>query len=137
MKEITKRNVRSEVFTSSMLQRVPKDIGSSFTDQQLIAISDAMQFKNGKLHPLDLRGTFRIWNKEFYFVALGGTEQRGLTRRQKTVLRHGEILLLSGLSVMTMVTCITVLYLIKSVLGIDIFENRSLGVWDWLRGKID
>ena len=113
------RNVRNEAFTSSFLRRIPLDVSDTFTDMQLIAISDAMQFQSSKLHPLDFRGTVTIWNKPFYFAALGGVDHRYLTRAQKSVIQFEEVLVFLSFTVISIVIGIVGLYLTKYALGID------------------
>lgn len=118
-----------------MLSRIPEDIRQSFSEQQLSALQNAMA--GGANHAIDLRPVVKVpllpWS--FYLVLLAGRNRRDMSaKEQRMAARTLLALIICGITILA-VTGLLVLYLIKSALGIDIFENFSFGIWDWFSTK--
>ncbi len=128
-------SVRQDPVIKKLLGKLPDDIADSYSERQLQGLRVALGDRTWGKHFIDRRGTFAItfvrWR--FYYVLLLGKNRRAYTRREK----HASLLMFMGLILLFL--CISVLlglltlYLLKSALGIDLFEGTSLGVWDWFR----
>jgi len=89
------------------------------------------------VHSIDVRPTLKLpflpWS--FYLVFLMGRNRRALSSQEKymaaLLLLAFTISMILGLSLLGLL----VIYLIKSALGIDLFEGHSLGIWDWFKGR--
>ncbi|AHL75769.1 3-phosphoshikimate 1-carboxyvinyltransferase [Stutzerimonas stutzeri] len=121
-------------FIIGLKQRLPEELRESFTDQQLAGLRSAFATRSWARHKVDLRGTFRLWSNQYYFVLVGGRNKRNLSRGQRNLslaAKAGAITLFLFFSVLL---GLVVLYLLKSALGINLLPNYSLGLWDWFKG---
>ena len=86
-------------------------------------------------HQIDIRRSFPFFSKRYYLV---GRDLRRQHRQESTLSRMLLTFLL--LIAVLFVTCciLLTLYMIKSALGIDVFQNFHVGIWDWwlsLKGR--
>ena len=85
----------------------------------------------GARHKVDIRRSFPFFGKRFYLVFLLGRDLRQQHRQESTLSRILLTFLLL-IAVLFVTSCILLtLYMIKSALGIDIFHNFHVGIWDW------
>ncbi|WP_299200247.1 3-phosphoshikimate 1-carboxyvinyltransferase [uncultured Amphritea sp.] len=123
-------------FEEGLLKRLPEDIRHTFTQEQLSALKIAFGARKWGKHPVDIRGTLKIWSWRYYFVILLGRNRRELSRAEKkTAAFIQAFFLLTFLTVSTLLGLLT-LYLIKSAAGIDLFPGFSLGIWGWFKTNI-
>lgn len=116
-----------------LLSRMPKSIANSFSTEQLFGLREAVGVRGGRLHTVDVRPTLKIpfvpWS--FYFVFLLGRNRRSMTDHE----RYSAALMLLAQALVFVLGFISfvllVLYLLKSALGINLFSQFSLGIWDW------
>lgn len=82
-------------------------------------------------HQIDIRRSFPFFSKRYYLVFLFGRDLRRQHRQESTLSRMLLTFLL--LIAVLFVTCciLLTLYMIKSALGIDVFQNFHVGIWDW------
>ncbi len=120
----------------SLLDRMPPEVASSFTEEQLAHLHSALGARSWKKHSVDIRSTFPVpfIKRRIYFVLLMGRNRRELTRREKQLSAITFALFIAAFIGASTLFGLLVLYLIKSALGINIFENFSLGIWDWFKG---
>lgn len=114
-----------------LLSRMAQQDRNSFSEQQIQAMQLAMN--NTANHSIDFRPVVKVpllpWS--FYLVLLVGRNRREMSEKEQLVAaRTLFALLVSGIAILA-VSGLLVLYLIKSALGIDIFDNFSFGIWDW------
>lgn len=128
-----KHSVRDEAAIKSLLQRMPDSMSDSFSDEQLNAINVALAGRNWGKHPVDIRGTISFWRNRYYFVLLAGKDLRALSRSQQKMGKIALALLIVMLLLASATIGLVILYVIKSALGINLFENYSLGLWDWIK----
>ncbi|WP_421132324.1 hypothetical protein [Alteromonas sp. A079] len=119
----------------SLLKRMDPNIANSFTIEQLVALRRVVGLRGGRLHSVDVRATVKLpflpWS--FYAVFVAGKNRRDLSQGEKNIA-VGMFLLIITLSLL--IVCLIgllVVYLLKSWLGINIFESYSFGVWDWFK----
>jgi hypothetical protein len=87
---------------SRVLARMPPEIGTSLTAEQLEALDKALDFNNPVSHPVNLRVT--LFGR-FYLVVIAGPERRSPERRAQERKRHplylwGNIALLTGIAIL-------------------------------------
>ncbi len=129
---------RGDVFTAGFLRRVPKEVGASFTDEQLRAIKMAFGARARGAHPVDIRLNLDLLFWRGYLVLLAGGEQRSRARLEAekglrplfTFANALFALLILSLSVLG---GLVFLYILKSALGIDLISGVSLGLWSTLQ----
>lgn len=133
--KVKKRHVLSET-DKEVLARFPQEVLSTFSEHQKYHISHVLGDHFGKQHKVDLRGTFPVpfLPSKVYFVFLMGRDIRQLSRHEQNMAIFTIILLvILGLSISIMLGLI-VLYVAKSALGINLFDEFSLGIWSYLSG---
>ena len=128
-----KRPIKEEPNVQHMLERMPKDVANSFTDDQLFHLNTALAGRGS--HKVDVRGTIGLLRSRYYFVLLAGRDKRDLSRTES---RIGKLVMAAVIALflcVSLVLGLVLLYILKSWLGINLFEGFSLGLWDWLNGK--
>jgi hypothetical protein len=127
------RDIREDAFVQDFLAKLPATDRDSFSDAQLLAVKAALGARKWGVHPVDLRWTFRLLRHHYYVVFLMGRSRRTLSRREQQIGRVLQSLVLALFLTFSALLGLVLLYLLKSALGIDIFDGFSLGLWDWLR----
>lgn len=131
-------DIRRDPGVKRILAEMPESVQESFTDEQLLYMRNAVGERNWGQHSLDCRGVLKIpfcgWC--FYYVLLFGRNRRQLTRYERRL----SMLLGSVVTAVILLSCILIvligLYLIKSALGINIFEGFSFGLWHWFKTNL-
>ncbi|KMT64461.1 hypothetical protein [Catenovulum maritimum] len=123
--------VRQEAAMQQILQRMPNEVAESFTDEQLLHLKIALGARKWSRHKLDLRGTFGLpfSSTHYYYVLLCGKNIRELSRAEAQMSRAIKALILLATISLSLMLGLCFLYVIKSALGINIFEDYSLGLW--------
>ncbi len=132
------QNVSDQPAIKNLLSRMPTPVANSFSDEQLTHLLTAVGSRSWGKHKIDLRGTFKLpfYQWRFYYVVLAGKNYRELSRKEKRM----SILITSIVSALFLIFSaslgLLLLYLVKSALGIDLFPNFSLGIWDWFKNTV-
>jgi len=125
---------KDEVF-SNLLKGMDKSVVESFSSKQLNAIKSAIDIRDWRTHSVDFRPTLAIpfipWS--FYIVFLFGLNRRDLSTSEKFIAAAMFLLIVFVLGLTLFGLFFIILYLLKSWLGIDIFPDSSLGLWDELK----
>ncbi|MFK5894063.1 MAG: 3-phosphoshikimate 1-carboxyvinyltransferase [Pseudomonadota bacterium] len=132
---IHKKNtdIKEDHNIKSLLARMPNDeIKDSFSNEQLESLKIAMGARDWKTHTIDIRFTLPIFGKRYYFVLIAGKSIRS-SRLQRAILRKTEILFIALIFSVIFMFALLIIYLVKSALGINLFSDFSLGIWDWLK----
>ncbi|UUD66200.1 3-phosphoshikimate 1-carboxyvinyltransferase [Pseudomonas seleniipraecipitans] len=122
-----------DAFVKGLKERLPDDLRDSFSNEQLSALKVAFGARQWGRHPVDLRGTLKLWRWRYYFVLLAGRNQRDLSRAQQELSLTAKALGVSVFLMISLLVGLLFLYLIKSALGINLFSGYSLGLWDWFK----
>ena len=130
MARIKKSDENSKV--NQLLSGMEKSVAESFTYQQRKALRKSINTQDWRSHNADFRPTLALpflpWS--FYVVFLVGVNRRGLLPAERFIA-FTMFLLAIFVFGLILVGCLFVLiYLLKSWLGIDLFPNESLGIWD-------
>ncbi len=129
----TAADIRQDPGLQKLLSRMPADVGESFTEQQLAHLRVALGARQWGKHQLDLRGTLRIFHWRYYYVVVAGRNLRDGQRSQQQLSRLMLAVIISLLLICSAGLGLLVLYLLKSALGIDLFDGFSLGIWSWFK----
>ncbi|WP_041695855.1 hypothetical protein [Pseudoalteromonas sp. SM9913] len=127
-------NLQQDPAIRSLLERMPKNIQSTFTDEQLAHLKIAIGARQWGNHTVDCRGVVKFFKYRYYYVFLAGRNRRELSLNEQKIARFTQAIILSFVVTFTILFTLLVLYLIKSALGIDIFDGYSFGVWGWFKG---
>ena len=127
-------NLQQDPAIRSLLERMPKNIQTTFTDEQLAYLKIAIGARQWCNHTVDCRGVVKFFKYRYYYVFLAGRNRRELSTKEQKIARLSQAVFLSLAVTFTILFTLLVLYLIKSALGIDIFEGYSFGVWSWFKG---
>jgi hypothetical protein len=131
-----KKEIKNEQTIRLLLEKMPEEVANSFNEEQLTHLFTALGTKEWAKHSVDLRGTYKIpfIAKRYYYVILLGQNRRDLSRSETQLSTLTMAVILSvGFVILTLLGLLT-LYLLKSALGINLFEGYSLGIWTWFKG---
>lgn len=138
-KRVKKVHPLNDPAIKNLLQRMEPHIAHSFSLEQLHALSRVVGLRNGRLHSVDARTTVKLpflpWT--FYLVFLAGKNRRSLSNSEKSAATGMLLLLITCFCMLFTVAVMLVLYLLKSWLGINLFENFSLGLIAWVDSLVD
>ncbi|MEP0356787.1 3-phosphoshikimate 1-carboxyvinyltransferase [Paraglaciecola sp.] len=128
-------NIKEEAAIKKLISRMPNSVANSFTEDQLLHLKIALGARKWGKHKIDIRGTFPFpfVRSKIYYVFLIGKNHRELSRNEKAVSAFTFTLLSSIFILFCILLGLLILYLIKSALGINLFENFSLGIWSWFK----
>ena len=115
-------NLQQDPAIRSLLERMPKNIQTTFTDEQLAHLKIAIGARQWGNHAVDCRGVVKLFKYRYYYVFLAGRNRRELSVKEQKVARFTQAIILSLAVSFIILFTLLVLYLIKSALGIDIFE---------------
>lgn len=115
-----------------LLNGMDKSTADSFTYKQRKALQKSINTQNWRKHNVDLRPTLALpflpWS--FYIVFLVGINRRGLSPAERFMASAMFLLVIFMIGLIFIGCTFLLLYLLKSWLGIDLFPNESLGIWD-------
>ena len=131
-----------ETFIARFLARVPRDIARSFGDAQLAAIAAAFGTRRWRDHPIDIRLMIPLVGRAYYLVVLAGDERRLRHRRRAERIAHplvtlGNAIFAAVFFISVLFSLFAALYVLKSLLGIDLFPEKSFGVMPALKEQLD
>lgn len=129
-------NLQQDPAISSLLERMPKRIQTTFTDEQLAHLKIAIGARQWGNHAVDCRGVVKLFKYRYYFVFLAGRNRRELSKKEQKIASFTQAFILSIAVTFIILFTLLVLYLIKSALGIDIFAGYSFGIWSWFKGLL-
>ncbi|WP_407331090.1 hypothetical protein [Enterovibrio sp. 27052020O] len=125
-------SIHRDPFIRAFLDKIPKDVGLSFTDAQLLQLKMMFGTRGKANHAVDIRTVVGGFGWNYYLVFLFGRNRRDLSRAEQKVANAWRIalLLLGSFALFSMV--VVSLYLLKSLAGIDLLPRFSFGFWTWL-----
>ena len=127
----------SDAFTTHFFRRLDLEVLESLTPRQRDAITSALRQSGPREHTVDLRWTLNLLFTRFYVVILAGRDlrrkQAESAERARTDTRKAiqGLLILFAFLIPTLVVLALLLYGVKCLLGINIFESKHL--MDFLR----
>jgi hypothetical protein len=112
---------RPQPVLDEFLSKMPPNVTATFTAKQLSAMENALENRQWRQHPVDLRLSLPLFWKQFYVVLVAGEERRSGDRLRKSQTLHpiwtpGNILVLTT----TVVTGLLALSAIVLLLRADL-----------------
>lgn len=130
MNRIKKSDRNSTV--KKLLSGMEKSVADSFTYEQRKALQKSITTQDWRQHNVDFRPTLALpflpWS--FYLVFLVGVNRRGLLPAERFIAFTMFLFIVFIIGLLVVGCAFVLLYLLKSWLGIDLFPNESLGIWD-------
>lgn len=130
------KSIRQDPYIKGLLERLPENIRKTFTDEQLFGLKTAMGANRGRRHPVDLRGNLGFWRWSYYYIFLAGRERREMTRREIRMAITAKIIFWLTFLCLSTVLGWLVLYIIKTVSGVDLISIQGPGIWAWLKTNL-
>ena len=127
-------SLKKDPAIQSLLKRMPENVQSSFSDDQLALLKVAIGARQWGKHTIDCRGVIKFFKYRYYFVLLAGRNRRELSEQEQKIAALSQVITISIFCLFVITVLLLIVYLIKSALGIDIFSDYSFGVWSWFRG---
>ncbi len=117
-----------------LLAALPHTAGAKLTNMQMAALDVAIARTRPKAgsHKLDYRVSVPFFGKRYYFVVKGGEERRSQDRIAKEGLNApwrvsiAYTVLMGVIATTGLMAVIVLLYLLKSIMGIDVYEDHSM-----------
>ncbi len=128
-------NIHQDPVITRLLEKMPKKIADSFDEEQLSHLRNAIGAREWGRHKVDLRGTVKVFKWRYYYVILAGRNRRSLSDKELKMARLLSVTILIGFIFLSLILGLLALYLLKSALGINLFEGWSLGLWNWLKNS--
>lgn len=125
--------IRKDHAVHSLLDRMPKNVQDTFTDEQLMHLKVAIGARQWGKHAVDCRGVIKFFKYRYYFVLLAGRNRRELSKKEQKIAAISQAITISMFSFLVITILLLIIYLVKSALGVDIFSNYSFGVWAWFK----
>ena len=137
--DIENTTARNELINDTglrkLLERMPKRIQDSFTEEQLANIKIATGARTWGNHAIDVRSTMKFFRYRYYYVFVAGRNRRELSARERRIGLLMQASILAMFLTFSAILGVLVLYLVKSAAGIDIFPHFSFGVWGWFKAS--
>lgn len=122
-------SIKYDPAVQNLLKRMPKHVQASFSDEQLSHLKVAIGARQWGEHALDCRGVIRFFKYRYYFVVLAGRNRRQLSQVEKKASSVAQAIVVT----ISLFIILLILYLIKSALGINIFQGFSFGIWTYFK----
>lgn len=124
----------AKIYAEYTISRISPEIRASLSEVQISAIREALIAQNDfQKHALDVRGTIPLFFTKYYFVLFAGKDRRRTTLEKET-RRINKVplpirLTLYGMVLSTVIVsfsllALTVMYVVKSWLGINLFPKH-------------
>lgn len=130
MNRIKKSGKNSKV--NQLLSGMETSVADSFTYKQRKALQKSITTQDWRQHNVDFRPTLALpflpWS--FYLVFLVGINRRGLLPAERFIAFTMLLFVIFIIGLILIACAFVLIYLLKSWLGIDLFPNESLGIWD-------
>ena len=126
-------DIHQDPVITRLLEKMPKKVASSFNEEQLSHLRNAIGAREWGKHKLDVRGTVKFFKWRYYYVILAGRNRRSLSEKEVKVARVLTASIVATFITFAVLLGLIVIYLIKSALGINLIDGWSLGLWDWLK----
>ncbi|WP_028024760.1 hypothetical protein [Enterovibrio calviensis] len=125
-------SLRRDPFIRSFLEKVPDDVGATFTESQLLQVKLMYGTRGKASHAVDIRTVMGGFGWNYYLVLLFGRNRRELSKAEQTAANAWRVVLLLVGTFALFSMAVVALYLLKSFAGIDLLPKFSFGLWSWL-----
>lgn len=118
-------------FHALFFSRISADVARSFSPTQLDAVKRAFGARSPGVHTVDLRFSLPIGRRAWYVVFLAGRERRSsdrnvMERLFRPLWTGANVLVVAAFALMFAVALMTMLYVGKRALNIDVFPGIDM-----------
>ncbi|WP_337018459.1 hypothetical protein [Leclercia sp. AS011] len=125
-------HTRNPIVIDRFYEVLDKDVRAQLTPEQKEEIENAIvSITLASRHRVDFRKSFPFFGKRLYLVFLLGRDHRARARPESRLSRIVVTFLILFATLFLLCCVLLTLYMIKSALGIDVFQNFHVGIWDW------
>ena len=128
-------DIHQDPVITRLLEKMPNKVASSFNEEQLSHLRNAIGAREWGKHKLDVRGTVKFFKWRYYYVILAGRNRRSLSEKEVRVARVLTASIIAAFITFAVLLGLIVIYLIKSALGINLIDGWSLGLWTWFKAN--
>ena len=129
-------DIHQDPVITRLLEKMPKKVASSFNEEQLSHLRNAIGAREWGKHKLDVRGTVKFFKWRYYYVILAGRNRRSLSEKEVKVARVLTASIVATFITFAVLLGLIIIYLIKSALGINLIDGWSLGLWTWFKANV-
>jgi len=129
------RPYNQDILAEMVVREVPPHVRSTMSEEQIKAVKQAVaDTANNKRHAVDCRFVLPLFFTKLYFVILVGKDTRGSTlsveaeRRTRAGFHMSGLAAIVGSGIVLLVTA-AILYVLKSKMGINLFEGHLRDLW--------
>lgn len=126
-------DIQQDPVITRLLEKMPQKVASSFNEEQLSHIRNAIGAREWGKHKVDVRGTVKFFKWRYYYVILAGRNRRSLSEKEVKMARLVTASIVATFITFAVLIGLIVIYLIKSALGINLIDGWSLGLWSWFK----
>ena len=129
-------DIHQDPVITRLLEKMPKKVASSFNEEQLSHLRNAIGAREWGKHKVDIRGTVKFFKWRYYYVILAGRNRRSLSEKEVKMARLVTASIVATFITFAVLLGLIVIYLIKSALGINLIDGWSLGLWSWFKTNV-
>lgn len=129
-------DIQQDPVITRLLEKMPQKVASSFNEEQLSHIRNAIGAREWGKHKVDVRGTVKFFKWRYYYVILAGRNRRSLSEKEVKMARLVTASIVATFITFAVLIGLIVIYLIKSALGINLIDGWSLGLWSWFKSNV-
>jgi len=129
-------DIHQDPVITRLLEKMPKKVASSFNEEQLSHLRNAIGAREWGKHKLDVRGTVKFFKWRYYYVILAGRNRRSLSEKEVRVARVLTASIIAIFITFAVLLGLIIIYLVKSALGINLIDGWSLGLWTWFKANV-
>ena len=126
-------DIHQDPVITRLLEKMPKKVATSFNEEQLSHLRNAIGAREWGKHKVDVRGTVKFFKWRYYYVILAGRNRRSLSEKEVKMARLVTASIVATFITFAVLLGLIVIYLIKSALGINLIDGWSLGLWTWFK----
>jgi hypothetical protein len=123
---INQNEEKNEYIVKRMLARIPPEILSTFTDEQLAELKKVFIERANQSAAVNIRVSLPFFQRRFYFVCLAGKERRSRQRLHKSKFKVINPLIGTSYILLMISLVLGSLYLLKGNLKIDSLQYQQL-----------
>ncbi|MCU6667223.1 hypothetical protein M8013_00410 [Enterobacteriaceae bacterium H4N4] len=123
---------RTPIVIDRFYEALDENVIAELAPQHKQAIEEAIiSVTLASRHRVDIRRGFPFFGKRYYMVFLLGRDLRKRIRPESKLSRIVVTFLILFATLFFLFCILLTLYMIKSALGIDVFQHFHVGIWDW------
>ena len=125
-------HTRNPIVIDRFYEVLDKDVSAQLTPEQKEEIESAIvSITLASRHRIDIRKSNPFFGTRRYMVFLLGRDLRSRSRPESKLSRILVTFLILFATLFLLCCVLLTLYMIKSALGIDVFQHFHVGIWDW------